>query len=236
MRGKDASRADRRRAARLPHLIEHTAQRRRTAGHRRRTERRDAVARQTIGDERNGIAVGADVERIDAVDTVDVNVDEARDDVVAVKRELRIGVARRQRIGTNVGDATLVYHERARREDRIREHQRRARQNDHGRCAPLTCRAAPIAAASSPSAAVSRRSASNIDFGRRRAISVRSGSSSRSAADAMMPPRTSISGSATTTTFAAAMPRYLAVSRITEIETPSRSRAASSTWLTLIAA
>ena len=55
---------------------------------------------------------------------------------------------------------------------------------------------APMAAASAPSVAVAIVSASIIGRGRRRAISTRIGSSSRSAADAMMPPSTSISGSA----------------------------------------
>ena len=87
-------------------------------------------------------------------------------------------------------------------------------------CAPLAAsRAAPIAAASSPSAAGAIASASIIGRGSRRAISLRTGSIRRSAADAMMPPRTSISGSIERARdWPPAMPRYFAVSRITEID------------------
>ena len=49
-----------------------------------------------------------------------------------------------------------------------------------------------------------------------------------------MPPSTSISGSAMTTRLAAPMPRYFAVSRTTEIDTPSRLRAAAKTCSTVM--
>ena len=54
-----------------------------------------------------------------------------------------------RRVGTDLGDPSVLDHQRAGREDAVGQHQRGARQDDHGSAA-VTRRAAPMAAASRP--------------------------------------------------------------------------------------
>ena len=82
VRGKHAGGAGRARLARRPDAAEHLAQRRGRAGDGRRAECRHAEWRQPRRDPRDG--VGA-VQRVGALDAVHVDVDEARDDEVALE-------------------------------------------------------------------------------------------------------------------------------------------------------
>jgi hypothetical protein len=128
MRRQHASRPRRRRLTRTPHLIEHMPQRVRRTRNRRRTERGDAITRQSSRDRGDRVA---SVEGIHAVDAVHVHVDETGDDVVPVKGEQRVGMARGRRVGPDFSDPPLVDDQRARREDAVGQHQGCTRQDDH---------------------------------------------------------------------------------------------------------
>ena len=113
MGGEDTRRAWGRRLAGLPHLIEHGAKTLRRAGHGGRAERGDAIARQPRRDRGDRVAVRPVVERVHAVDAVDVDVDEAGNDVVPVEGKRRLAVAARRRIGADFDDDAFVDDERA---------------------------------------------------------------------------------------------------------------------------
>src|SRR6185436_4920185 len=98
---------------------------------------------------------------------------EAGNDVMAGKAEGRVSAGRN--VGTDFNNASVIDGQRTWRQNPIGQHQRGARQDDHGWVVAI--RAAPIAAASSPSAAGTIERPSSIARGRRRLISRRTGSS-----------------------------------------------------------
>src|SRR5687767_5340810 len=222
MRGQHARAAGRTGRSCDAHPGEHAAERRRIACDRSRAERGDAESRHPLGQGRDRAAA---VQRVRALEAMYVNVYKTRDDVVAGKWEverLRIAPA----AGGDLGDPVPLEHERASAEHSIREHQIRARQEDHadGRAS----RAAPIATSSAPSVENSTRRSFIASGGSRRAHSWRTGSSMRSAT-ATLPLTMMTSGSIAAASVATAIPMYFAVSRITEIATPSPPRAPSKT-------
>ena len=99
-----------------------------------------------------------------------------------------------------------------------------ARQRDHGR-ARAAARAAPIATASGPSGDSRICTRSDCCGRSRRLHSSLIASSIMSPEAAIIPPSTIASGSSMVTRFDTAMPMYFAVSRTTEIATPSPARA-----------
>ena len=126
MRRQHARGPWRRRFAGAPHLIEHAAQRLGSAGDGRRTERRHAVLRKSFGNRRDRTSRCGGIQRVDSLDAVNVDVDEAGHDVMSVEREQRMRVAGRRRVGADLDDPIAVDDERARRQDAVRQHQRRA--------------------------------------------------------------------------------------------------------------
>ena len=124
MRRQDACGASGRHLADVLYLFEHAAEGTGSAGNRCRTERRDAVPRQL---RRNRRYRAASIERIDAVDAVHVDVDEAGNDAVAVESKRRQRVATRDcsrnRPGPNLSDAIAVDDEGAGRKNPVRQHE-----------------------------------------------------------------------------------------------------------------
>src|SRR5439155_6757509 len=103
MRGQDACRARLGCLACPTNLVEHSPKCVRRAGQRRRTECDDSVARQPRGDGSDRISP---VQRIEALDAVDVYVDESGYDVVIVKRKRGMRMpAGWRRVGTDFDDA-----------------------------------------------------------------------------------------------------------------------------------
>ena len=73
------------------------------------------------------------IERVKPLDAVHVDVDEARHDVMMMRRRRRgTRPAAGRRSGTHVDNAIAVDDKSAGREDPVRQHQMGARQNDHG--------------------------------------------------------------------------------------------------------
>ena len=224
MRGQHARAAGRTRGPRGADARQHLPERRGIARDRRRAEGRHAVARKPLGHRGDRRAA---VERVGPLDAVDVDVDEAGDDVVIGEGEVdRLAAA-----GARPG-------RRSRRSDRRRGRacRRRARGPGSTRSAPERQNHGGAVELGEPRGAdrdrvgTERREldaqiVSSHSGGRRRAHSWRTGSSMRSAA-ATLPLTTTTSGSIAAASVATAMPMYLAVSRTTEMATPSpRARA-----------
>src|SRR6185295_16644883 len=140
------------------------------------------------------------VERVDAVDAVDVDVDEAGNDVVLRQHERASGTAAAG-LRRNLDDPIAVDDDEGGAEHAVRQDDVRAGERDHAR-ASAASRAAPMATPSSPSGEISTRKCSSIAGDSRRAHSCRTGSSSRSPARDAAPPRTTTSGSIALAKFA----------------------------------
>jgi hypothetical protein len=101
----------------MAHLREHAAEGIGGTRHGRGTERGDAVTGQTRSDCRDRRSL---VEAVDAADAVHMDVDEARNNVVALKGE---SWSRMRGTRSNLSDPAAVHDERARREDAVRQHE-----------------------------------------------------------------------------------------------------------------
>src|SRR5688572_4249269 len=190
----------------------------RCARNGRRTKAGDAVLRQPRRHIGNGIRT---IEHVSAFEAMHVHIDEAGDD--GVTADIDHGRSR-TRAGEAIDalDDAVNDGEGTAGDDLIRQDDVRAGEDDHASRA--AARAAPIATASLPSVETTMRISAACRGCRRRKHSARIGSSSTSAACAMRPPRTIVSGSNSVAMLAAAAPTYFAVSRVTDIDTPSPAR------------
>ena len=102
-----------------PDRAEHRPERLRRAGHRRRAERRHAVARQPRRDARDRVVT---VERVGPFDAVDVDVDEAGHDRVLVQIEVEIARRPRRSVPQHVDDAIAVEDDGRRAQQAIGQH------------------------------------------------------------------------------------------------------------------
>src|SRR5688572_11139527 len=192
-------------------------------GNRRRAEPGDAVLREPRSDSHHGMRT---VEHIDALEAMHVDIDEPRDDGVTAKIDhgrccMTGGAETIDALDDAVSDV-----QRAGGNNLIWQDDISAGEDDH---APTraAARAAPITTASLPSVDRTMRNRSICSGCRRRAHSVLIESSRTSRDGTIVPPSTIASGSNSVTILATAIPRYFAVSRTIEIDTPSPVRLAS---------
>jgi hypothetical protein len=118
------------RLAHTSHLAEKPIEDIGRARDRRRTERRDAPAREPLGHRRDRRFV---IEHIRPRDAVDVDVDEAGNDEVAVEVDPDLARSGLARTADEVDDPVVLEHERLARHHAVRQHEAGAGQETASR-------------------------------------------------------------------------------------------------------